>query len=73
MLLTPSPCHKLSHFLAPPPPSSGTYFMDGPYRSNANDDYSHLCKLIMGHGGALVESIALNRRVVGSTPALAAT
>ena len=26
----------------------------------------------MGHGGALVESVAFNRRVVGSTPALAA-
>src|SRR6218665_1977107 len=25
-----------------------------------------------GHGGALVESIAFNRRVVGSTPSLAA-
>ena len=25
-----------------------------------------------GHGGALAESIAFNRRVVGSTPALAA-
>src|SRR6218665_398790 len=28
--------------------------------------------LAVGHGGALVESIAFNRRVVGSTPALAA-
>ena len=28
--------------------------------------------IYMGHGGALVESIAFNRRVVGSTPALAA-
>ena len=28
----PSSCHKLSHFLRPPPPSSVTYFMDGPYR-----------------------------------------
>ena len=27
---------------------------------------------IVGHGGALVEAITLNRRVVGSTPALAA-
>ena len=27
---------------------------------------------LVGHGGALVESIAFNRRVVGSTPALAA-
>ena len=27
---------------------------------------------IVGRGGALFESIALNRRVVGSTPALAA-
>jgi len=26
-----SPCHKLSHLLGPPPPpSSMTYFMDGP-------------------------------------------
>ena len=30
MLLTPSLCHKLSHLLGPPPPSSMTYFMDGP-------------------------------------------
>ena len=27
---------------------------------------------MVGHGGALVELIAFNRRVVGSTPALAA-
>src|SRR6218665_3017212 len=27
---TPSPCHKLSHLLRPPIPSSMTYFMDGP-------------------------------------------
>ena len=27
---------------------------------------------LVGHGGALVEAITLNRRVVGSTPALAA-
>jgi len=27
---------------------------------------------MVGHGGALVEWIAFNRRVVGSTPALAA-
>ena len=31
MLFTPpTPCHKLSHLLGPPPPSSVTYFMDGP-------------------------------------------
>src|SRR6218665_3947581 len=30
------------------------------------------CKIILGHGGALVESIAFNQRVVGSTPAVAA-
>jgi len=28
--------------------------------------------MMMGHGGALIESITFNRRVVGSTPALAA-
>ena len=28
---------------------------------------------ILGHGGALVETITFNRRVVGSTPAQAAT
>ena len=28
MLFTPSPCHKLSHLLGPPPPSSVTYFME---------------------------------------------
>ena len=27
---------------------------------------------VMGHGGALVEAITLNQRVVGSTPAQAA-
>ena len=27
--LDPLPCHKLSHLLGPPPPSSVTYFMDG--------------------------------------------
>src|SRR6218665_1148850 len=26
----PDPCHKLSHLLGPHPPSSVTYFMDGP-------------------------------------------
>src|SRR6218665_88491 len=26
----PSPFHKLSHLLGPHPPSSATYFMDGP-------------------------------------------
>jgi len=31
MLFTPSPCHKLSHLLGPPPTSSVTYFMDGPW------------------------------------------
>jgi len=31
MLLDPlSLCHKLSRLLGPPPPSSVTYFMDGP-------------------------------------------
>src|SRR6218665_207335 len=30
MLLTSSLCHKLSHLLGPHPPSSVTYFMDGP-------------------------------------------
>src|SRR6218665_984299 len=28
--LYPFPCHKLSHLLGPPAPSSVTYFMDGP-------------------------------------------
>ena len=28
--LDPLPCHKLSHLLGPPPPSSVTYFMDSP-------------------------------------------
>ena len=35
MLLTPSLCHKLSQFLGPPPPSSVTYFMDGPTSGGA--------------------------------------
>ena len=35
MLFTPSsPCHKLSHLLGPPTPSSVTYFMDGPILYN---------------------------------------
>ena len=29
--------------------------------------------MIVGHGGALVETMTFNQRVVGSTPALAAT
>src|SRR6218665_3034423 len=29
-LYSPPPCHKLSQLLGPPPPSSVTYFMDGP-------------------------------------------
>src|SRR6218665_1829217 len=33
-LVPPPPCHKLSH-LGPPPPSSVTYFMDGPGASLA--------------------------------------
>ena len=36
----------------------------------ASSSYSH--EYIVGHGGALIEWIAFNRRVVGSTPALAA-
>ena len=40
MLLTPSLCHKLSHLLGPPPPSSVTYFMDGP------KDGSDICRNI---------------------------
>ena len=36
-----------------------------------NYNYLHYLEYV-GHGGALVESIAFNRRVVGSTPALAA-
>src|SRR6218665_37982 len=31
-----------------------------------------VCIIVVGHGGALVEATTLNRRVVGSTPALAA-
>ena len=27
----PLPLHKPSHLLGPPPPSSVTYFMDGPF------------------------------------------
>src|SRR6218665_1589653 len=30
MPLDPLPCHKLSHLPGPPPPSSVTYFTDGP-------------------------------------------
>ena len=32
---------------------------------------SSISIITVGHGGALVESIAFNRRVMGSTPALA--
>ena len=35
----PSPCHKLSHLLGSTPPSSVTYFMDGPFTST-----SKVCK-----------------------------
>ena len=44
MLLNPSPCHKLSHLLGPPPPSSVTYFMDGPllqFRTEAKSYSDH--------------------------------
>ena len=37
--LYPSPCHKLSHFLRPPPPWSVTYFMDGPQGSKKKLPY----------------------------------
>jgi len=36
MLLTPFPCHKLSHLVGPPTHSSVTYFMDGPKRKKLN-------------------------------------
>src|SRR6218665_831472 len=32
----PSPCHKLSHLLVPTPPSSVTYFIDGPFYSESS-------------------------------------
>src|SRR6218665_731089 len=35
--------------------------------------YTCLCIAYVGRDGALVEAITLNRRVVGSTPALAVT
>src|SRR6218665_1952327 len=31
----PPLCHKLSHHLGPPPPSSVTYFMDGPLHASS--------------------------------------
>jgi len=37
---TPSPCHKLSHLLRPP--SSVTYFMDGPETINTKPGKSSL-------------------------------
>ena len=42
----PSPCHKLPHFLRPPPPWSVTYFMDSPHGS-LTVTYCHLqgCQL----------------------------
>ena len=39
-------------------------------KNNNGNSYS---LIIVGRGGALVDSMTLNRRVVGSTPALAAT
>ena len=41
-------------------------------RSHWENKAAGQCATIVGHGGALVEAITLNRRVVGSTPALAA-
>ena len=35
--------------------------------------FTWACICIAGHGGAFVETMTFNRRVVGSTPALAAT
>ena len=40
--------------------------------ATAGDRLWHDVGHSMGHGGALVESIAFSRRVAGSTPALAA-
>src|SRR6218665_1087241 len=46
MLLTPSPCHKLSHLLGPgpSPPSSVTYCMDGPLYSAFSTQHFTPCK-----------------------------
>ena len=48
------------------------YDQSSEQRKGETDDVSQGATMSMGHGGALVESIAFNRRVMGSTPALAA-
>jgi len=56
--------------------SSGPTILESPnYKDQHNlllGKTETLHMTLMGHGGALVESIAFNRRVEGSTPALAA-
>ena len=46
-------------------------FSNNNYMPTVNDDGDGSLPSV-GHGGALIEAITLNRRVVGSTPALAA-
>src|SRR6218665_1561376 len=45
----PSPCHKLSHLLGPPPPSSVTYFMDGPYLRICTLASMYMCAYVCMH------------------------
>ena len=40
-----APCHKLSHFLSPPPPWSVTYFMDSPLGLGRRQTGKHLSNL----------------------------
>ena len=50
----------------------GSLVPTGEIISVSDDGASMQATNRVGHGSALVESIAFNRRVVGSTPALAA-
>ena len=55
---TPSSCHKLSHLLGPSPPSSVTYFMDGP-KAKMPNGLSCWTKWIVGYFNQLqLESVA---------------
>src|SRR6218665_980186 len=51
--LDPLSCHKLSHLLGPPPPSSVTYFMDGPYWQNEANHKTTKRQKIEKHFAAL--------------------
>src|SRR6218665_78097 len=64
----PSPRLTISHYHLK---KIGTFYPET--FTETYTEYIHSIIIIVGRSGALVESIAFNRSVVGSTPVLAAT